>query len=89
MQQYAHAIGIGFQICDDILDITGNTGTIGKTAGKDVDQNKSTFVTLLGLEEAKRQLTTTFKTALTVLQTIDPHPKELLGLAQYMIGRNY
>lgn len=50
LMQYGAALGLAFQVVDDILDVTADTATLGKTAGKDAEQNKPTFVSLLGLE---------------------------------------
>jgi len=54
LSEYGAAIGLAFQVVDDVLDVTQESEILGKTAGKDVDQNKPTYVTLLGLEEAQR-----------------------------------
>ncbi len=54
LSDYGAAIGLAFQVVDDVLDVTQASEVLGKTAGKDVDQNKPTFVSLLGLEEAQR-----------------------------------
>jgi farnesyl diphosphate synthase len=54
LAEYGAAIGLAFQVVDDVLDVTQDTQVLGKTAGKDVDQNKPTFVSLLGLEAAKQ-----------------------------------
>jgi farnesyl diphosphate synthase len=51
---YGAAIGLAFQVVDDILDVTQSAATLGKTAGKDIDNNKPTYVTVLGLEAARR-----------------------------------
>jgi len=51
--EYGAAVGLAFQVIDDVLDVTQESHVLGKTAGKDVDQNKPTFVSLLGLEAAQ------------------------------------
>jgi farnesyl diphosphate synthase len=54
LSEYGAAIGLAFQVVDDVLDVTQASEVLGKTAGKDVDQNKPTFVSLLGLSAAQR-----------------------------------
>jgi farnesyl diphosphate synthase len=54
LADYGAAVGLAFQVVDDVLDVTQDSLVLGKTAGKDVDQNKPTFVSLLGLEAAKK-----------------------------------
>jgi farnesyl diphosphate synthase len=54
LADYGDAIGLAFQVVDDILDVTGLSETLGKTAGKDLDANKPTYVSVLGLEAARR-----------------------------------
>ena len=49
------ALGLAFQVVDDILDVTQASETLGKTAGKDIDSNKPTYVSVLGLQGAQRQ----------------------------------
>jgi farnesyl diphosphate synthase len=51
---YGHALGLAFQVVDDVLDVTQASETLGKTAGKDVDANKPTYVSVLGLQAAMR-----------------------------------
>ncbi|MBW8758573.1 MAG: polyprenyl synthetase family protein [Burkholderiales bacterium] len=53
LSEYGAAVGLAFQVVDDVLDVTQESHVLGKTAGKDVDQNKPTFVSLLGLEAAQ------------------------------------
>ena len=53
LNRYAQAIGLAFQVIDDILDVTADTATLGKTSGKDDANDKPTFVSLLGLEGAR------------------------------------
>jgi farnesyl diphosphate synthase len=54
LAEYGDALGLAFQVVDDILDVTQASSTLGKTAGKDLDNNKPTYVTVLGLEAARR-----------------------------------
>ena len=54
LADYGDALGLAFQVVDDILDVTQASATLGKTAGKDVDANKPTYVSVLGLEAARR-----------------------------------
>jgi farnesyl diphosphate synthase len=54
LSDYGAAIGLAFQVVDDILDVTQASETLGKTAGKDLENNKPTYVTVLGLEAARR-----------------------------------
>lgn len=56
LSRYSTALGLAFQIQDDILDVEGDASTLGKTAGKDAAQDKSTFVSVLGLQASKDQL---------------------------------
>ena len=56
LDEFAHALGLAFQIRDDILDIEASSEQLGKTAGKDAEQNKSTYPALLGMAEAKNLL---------------------------------
>ena len=57
LSDYGDALGLAFQVVDDILDVTQASVTLGKTAGKDIDNNKPTYVTVLGLEAARRHAT--------------------------------
>ena len=54
LSDYGAALGLAFQVVDDILDVTQASATLGKTAGKDLDANKPTYVTVLGLDAARR-----------------------------------
>ncbi|HWS78191.1 MAG TPA: farnesyl diphosphate synthase [Thermomonas sp.] len=56
LDRYADALGLAFQIRDDLLDIEGDTATLGKTAGKDAEQDKATFPSLLGIEASRLRL---------------------------------
>ena len=54
LDTYGEALGLAFQVVDDILDVTQASSTLGKTAGKDIDNNKPTYVSVLGLDAARR-----------------------------------
>jgi len=78
IDSYAGAIGLSFQIVDDILDITGDTETLGKTQGADVALNKPTYPALLGLDGAKEYAQNMHKCALDSLAGLDTKFDELL-----------
>ena len=65
---FGAALGLAFQVVDDILDVTQASATLGKTAGKDSNANKPTYVTVLGLDEARRQTSELHRQALAALQ---------------------
>jgi len=67
LQRYAQAIGLAFQVVDDILDVTADSATLGKTAGKDQANDKPTFVSLLGLAGAQAQAQALLQEALAAL----------------------
>ncbi|MFN6972335.1 MAG: (2E,6E)-farnesyl diphosphate synthase [Rheinheimera sp.] len=87
--RYARALGLAFQVQDDILDIEGDTATLGKPQGSDQQANKATYPSLLGLPAAKakaQQLFAEAKQALTVLP-YDTQP--LSAFAHYVIARSF
>ena len=67
LSDYGAALGLAFQVVDDILDVTQSSATLGKSAGKDLDANKPTYVTVLGLDEARRQAAALHAQALLAL----------------------
>ena len=88
LETYAGAIGLAFQVADDILDVTGDTTTLGKTAGKDVLENKPTYVSTLGLEGSRSLLRELRDEACTALLPLGPSGARLAGLADYIVGRD-
>lgn len=81
LNTYADALGLAFQVKDDLLDIESDSATLGKTAGKDLAQDKATFPALIGIEASHTRLqalATTMQTSLTLLQT-DTSALALLG----------
>jgi farnesyl diphosphate synthase len=71
LAQYGSAVGLAFQVVDDILDVTADAATLGKTAGKDAAQNKPTYVALMGLDEAEKYAHQLLDKALAALDQCD------------------
>lgn len=88
LDSYAAAIGLAFQVQDDILDVTGDTATIGKQQGADVARNKPTYVSLLGLEAAKAKAAELHRQALAALAGFDASATSLRQLAGYIVERS-
>jgi farnesyl diphosphate synthase len=89
LQVYGQAIGLAFQVVDDILDVTADSATLGKTAGKDAANDKPTYVSLLGLNKAQHYAQTLLDEALQALhQTGLTHTHTLRALAQRVVNRN-
>lgn len=89
LDQYASAIGLAFQVQDDILDVTSDTATLGKQQGADIAHNKPTYVSLLGLEQAKAKAQDLYQEALKALEPFGSSARELQQLAAYIVGRHY
>lgn len=86
--EYAHHIGLAFQIQDDILDIIGTSEELGKTAGKDIESNKSTYPALLTLEGARDKLEEHYNAALSALHQLEVNTSLLDELTEYIVRRN-
>lgn len=89
LTEFADNIGLAFQVKDDILDVTGTSEELGKTAGKDLEQEKSTYVTLLGLEKATTILDELIDKAFDSLNALGEKNAPLLNLTAYVVKRNY
>lgn len=89
LDRYSDAIGLCFQVQDDILDVVGDTATLGKTAQADQALNKSTYPSLLGLTEAQRHATDLQQQALDALQVFGHRGECLRQLAIYIVAREY
>lgn len=89
LDTYASAIGLAFQVQDDILDVTSDTATLGKQQGADIALNKPTYVSLLGLEQARRKAQILYEQALNALEPFGDSAEHLRLLAAYIVGRNY
>ena len=82
-------LGIAFQIQDDILDIIGDSNLLGKPVGSDDKNQKSTYVSLKGLEQSKNDVVEYTNKAKNALKAFPGNTKTLSDLADYLIDRNY
>ena len=87
MTDYARAVGLAFQIQDDILDVTGNEEDTGKRIHKDSDANKATFVSLLGLDGAEDKARKLVRSAEAALDPYGEAAGNLRQLARYVVER--
>lgn len=88
LDQYANAIGLAFQVQDDILDVISDTQTLGKPQGSDLALEKSTYPALLGLEGAQKKAQQLYQEALQALEAIPYNTDSLEVFARYVIERN-
>ena len=89
LQKYASAIGLAFQVQDDILDVISDTETLGKPQGSDQALDKSTYPALLGLEAAQDMAKTLHQQALAAIKPLPYNTEILSAFADYIIGRTY
>ena len=87
LEKYADAIGLAFQVQDDILDIISDTETLGKPQGSDLELEKSTYPALLGLDSAKHKAEQLYQTAINALNDIPYNTDAMQAFAQYVIER--
>jgi len=87
LRAYGEAIGLAFQIADDVLDATGTSAQLGKTAGRDAVLAKSTFVTLLGVGAARAEAERRAAQAVDQLREAGLASPVLVALAHYIVTR--
>jgi farnesyl diphosphate synthase len=87
LQTYSEALGLAFQIVDDVLDATSDSQTLGKTAGKDAANDKPTYVTLMGLDYAQKAAKDLQETAIASLESFGPKAQALKDLALLVVNR--
>jgi geranylgeranyl diphosphate synthase type II len=87
VEKIAYNIGIAFQIQDDILDVIGNEEVLGKPIGSDAKNEKLTYVSLKGLEEAKKDVEKLSQEAILSIKQYEKHENFLSELATYLIDR--
>ncbi|HEY4372962.1 MAG TPA: farnesyl diphosphate synthase [Burkholderiales bacterium] len=89
LDHYAKCTGLLFQVVDDILDATQDTATLGKTAGKDAKDEKPTYVSILGLADARRKAQTLLEDALAALEPFGARARRLRELAEFITRRSF
>ena len=89
LDRYGKCIGLAFQVVDDVLDSEADTATLGKTAGKDADNDKPTYVTLLGVQAAKKMAAELHSEALNMLAEFGDEARRLRELADFIVLRKF
>lgn len=89
LEQYAQAIGLAFQIWDDVLDVEGSSAVLGKSQGKDQAQNKPTYPALMGMAGAKEKALLLVEQAKDAIRPLNLASNQLALLADYVIQRDY
>lgn len=93
LRVYGQALGLAFQVVDDVLDVVADSATLGKTAGKDAAADKPTFVSLMGLDGARAYADRLLLQAHEALESVDaadlPHPETLHHLADWVVHRTH
>ena len=86
--RYANAMGLAFQVQDDILDVEGDTETLGKQQGADIAAKKPTYPALLGMLGAKQKLQALYEEAVFALEEFGANAEMLRNIAEYIVNRN-
>ena len=86
---YASKIGLAFQIIDDILDVTSSSKTLGKKVGKDIEKNKATFVSKLGLDNSRKRAADLVSEACEAISVFKDRSRNLCQIAQFIVSRQF
>ena len=89
LDNYAIAVGLAFQVQDDILDVIGDTQTLGKHKGSDAEQNKATYPGILGLDNAQTLVQTLHEQALDSLTSFGSQAEPMRKLSEFIVSRHY
>src|SRR5437868_1896933 len=89
LTKFGHALGLAFQVIDDILDVTQTTEKLGKSAGKDVAARKATYPAVMGLEKSRAEARRLTRKAHDALSSFDRNSEALHSLANYLLEREY
>jgi geranylgeranyl diphosphate synthase type II len=87
LRSFGQAIGLAFQIVDDVLDVTQTSEQLGKTAGKDAASEKATYPALFGLEESRKRAAALLQSACKAVENFGPQAAVLKDLARFLIER--
>ncbi|MBA2480412.1 MAG: polyprenyl synthetase family protein [Planctomycetes bacterium] len=87
--RYGEAVGLAFQIADDVLDATASAAVLGKTPGKDAAQGKLTYVAVYGLERARSEALRLERDAVAALAPLGDGGEQLVALAHFVVGRDH
>ncbi|MEW5943799.1 MAG: polyprenyl synthetase family protein [Pseudomonadota bacterium] len=89
LDRYTKCVGLAFQVVDDLLDAESTTATLGKTAGKDAERNKPTYVTILGVHAARGLAGELHRDAMGALEIFGGRAKRLRQLADFIVQRQF
>ena len=89
LETFSSCMGLAFQIRDDILDVEGDTETLGKQQGKDQTMNKPTYPSILGMDGAVQRMNSLLEEGTLALEGFDGKASNLVGIAHYIIGRQH
>ncbi len=89
LERYAQAMGLAFQIVDDVLDVEGSADCLGKTVGKDALHDKPTYVSLMGIAAARARAQALHQDALAALDGMPSHAARLRQLADFIVARHH
>lgn len=87
--QYGAALGLAFQIVDDMLDVTSDSATLGKASGADEKMHKATYISILGMERAQHELDILYKRALESVRILGDNATVFKQLADFVVNRHY
>ena len=89
LTNFGHALGLAFQVIDDILDVTQSTEVLGKTAGKDEAVEKATYPSILGLDASRKEAAQLTKAAMDALKPFGKKGLRLREIAAHLLQREY
>ncbi|HQT26281.1 MAG TPA: polyprenyl synthetase family protein, partial [Burkholderiales bacterium] len=89
LDHYAKSIGLAFQVIDDVLDAESSTATLGKTAGKDEKNGKPTYVSLMGVRQARKMADDLYDSAISAIGSFGEKAERLRQMAEFVVQRQF